>query len=231
MLTIVTWLWESAGDRRYGVYKPEHVNALARMLKDTMACPYNLVCITNYQNLKVECDTYPLWEYKDLPVVRGCYHRLKLFDKEINKDFGEWIMSCDLDVVVEDDLGCLIDEEHDFQGIRGTSSYVNGSLWAFRRGTCEDILDLFLRHGGKKPPESKRNYGGTDQSIMSYAREGCKLWTEEEGVWTYKVMRRKSVSPEYRRFTAFPGGVKPWKNMESHFAFQQLHKRYMSYYQ
>ena len=226
MINFVCWLWRS---QNRTPYNPSHVNALSRMLKDHVKQDHRLICITDLP-VEVECEKFPLWDDKDFPRHRGCYKRLKLFDPEISEQIGGRIFSLDLDIVIKDDISKLIDEEEDFQGMKGTVSHVNGSAWTFKAGTCHEIWECFLKYNGHKPPKNKVGHHGTDQSIISYAKEKCPTWNgNDDGVWAYKTLRRLNKIVDDWKLVAFPGGQNPWDNCDASFMFQQLRNQYLRY--
>ncbi len=229
MLGIVCWLWHNPDGRRWGVYKAHHVNALARMLKEHMSIPYKLTCITDSPEMDVECDTYQLWDFPRIDDKIDAYRRLKLFDPETGKQFGERVVSIDLDVLIEADLAPLFDNDNDFQGIKGRASWINGSLWSLKVGTNLHVWDEFDPDTVKKLI-SKSKFHGSDQAWMSMKMPKCAYWNgNDDGAWLYKDIRQKTTFPEFRRITVFPGGVNPWENSEFSQGFQILHKNYMKY--
>lgn len=229
MLHIVCWLWHDPYGRREGVYKDCHVNALSRMLDEHMSIPYELTCITDVPEMKVECNTYPIWPLPKVSSKINSFVRLNLFNPEIGKEFGERILSIDLDVLIEDDLAPLVENAPDFCGIEGRAARVNGSLWTLKTGTNAHVWETFDPQRSVKEI-SRSKHHGSDQAWMSIQMPDCPVWTgNDDGTWLFKDIRRKTTCPQWRRFVAFPGVDFPWVNNQSHQGFQQMHKKYMSY--
>lgn len=229
-LTVLTWLWTTGG-RRPGVYGAEHVHAIARMLAKHMSAPYRLVCVTDRPNEIKECETFPLW---DLSVVQtrnlDCYRRLRLFDPEWGAVFGERILSLDLDVLIRGDLAPLIDEERDFQGMRGLHSHINGSAWTLKIGTCRKVWDSFRPSMSAEVIAKSRNRDGSrlvgsDQAWMSLMMPNAPVWGHGHGMWHYRKLVKQPEQAPLTRMVAFSGDVKPWDSLQ----ISALRDEYMEY--
>ncbi len=231
-LSIVCWLWNNPNGRRRGVYKPCHVNALSRMLEKHMSIPYELICITD-QDIKVDCRTFPLWEFSDINRngIDG-FRKLRIFDPLVNRSFGPRIMSIDLDVLIEDDLAPLI-SERSFQAVKGTKSPINSGLFTFKSGTNAHIWETFSESSLEEI--EKTEYVGSDQAWMSIKAPLDGLWGTDEGVWTWRQVYDNGL-PAHRRIVMFPGSLKPWGGDIPKYmwkgnwsAFEELSTRYLKY--
>lgn len=225
----LTWLWEG---RRPGVYKAAHVDALARMLRAHMSVPYRLVCVTDRPEGIAECETYPLWDLRvKNPNSLDCYRRLKLFDPHLAATFGERLVSIDLDVLIRADLAPLIDDALDFQGMRGMSSRINGSLWTLRVGSNRHVWDSFdPKHattiiGAAVNPNGSKLVG-SDQAWMSLTMPNAAVWEQSDGLWHFKRLEKQRDALAGARMVAFPGNVKAWDCAQR---FPQLFEEYASY--
>lgn len=186
IITFICWLW----DGWRPIYGPQHVNALARMLKDYGPKDYRLICVTDMPKGITECMTYPLW---DSPVadrkVRNCFARLKLFNERHASRFGRRLVSIDLDVVIMNDIAPLFENLPDFKAVKGFSSLYNGSMWTLRPGVYPEVWDDFDPVASPAEIAARRESGerifGSDQAWMSIKIPDGELWTEEDGVLQY----------------------------------------------
>lgn len=210
MLAVVCWLWR--GWRP--VYTCEHVNTLARMLRARLSLPHRLMCVTDIPAGITECETVPLW---DMPVVlsakpQNCFARLRLFDEETARRFGECIVSIDLDSVILRDLAPLI-TSHTFRALRGKSAPINGSMFMLRAGAHPNVWHTFdpqtspamialAKHNGK-------HITGSDQAWMSLQIPSPATWGPEDGVLQFSELRH-ARELNGARAVFFSGSAKPW---------------------
>lgn len=200
------------------------------MLRANISKPYELTCITNMPRGVTECDTYPLWDFPEVkqgPTRRtwDAYRRLKLFEPETGERFGERIVSIDLDVLIDGDISGLFDPAKSFQGISGVVSHINASLFALKTGTNRHVWDTFDPETAASIIE-KRRVTGSDQAWMSLQMPEASVWTNDDGVWTWKQIRKHGSVPDNARFIAFAGNDKPWDGCVQSF----VREKYMSYY-
>lgn len=221
--TFVSWLWH--GWRP--VYDYRHVNRLKRMLEAKMSIPFRMVCLTD-DSRGIECETRPLWAVPrvNLPDRKpNCFVRLPLFAPRVAEEFGDLIVSIDLDCAILQDLAPLLTEEK-FKAARGYRSHLCGSMWQLRAGHPHaDVLWDF------DPVESVRliaskthvhpirgsthKLSGSDQAWMSIKIPNAPLWTEDDGVYQYLEMKpqQKRNPPKNARVVFFAGSAKPWDRM------------------
>ena len=220
MTSVICWWWQNG--RRPGVFKPEHVHALKKMVETHLSIPHRFVCITDKPD-ELDCETFPLWSFPEFNWSDDCWRRIKIFDPEINTQFGDRIISIDLDVLIEGDFAHLI-ENIDFQCMKGDASPLNTSFFTLKTGTMSHIWEQF---SGKAVNVVKRSgYKGSDQAWLSVMAEKPSMWTEKDGVSTY---RRLKVRPSERIVTAFPGTIKPWCNADNHKLYRELEASYRTY--
>ena len=220
MVTFVTWLWR--GWRP--IYTATHVNRLHAMLAKHMTGPWRLICITDDER-GIDCETFPLWTIPrakiparlDLPtdrVVPDCYTRLRMFDPNVGRHFGECFVSIDLDCVILKDLAPLFENGYDFIAAKGYRSHLCGSMWQLRPGSHADVWQSY------DPVESPKRiasstYGcfklsGSDQAWMSLQMPDAPLWTEADGVYQFMELRPQRIVPANARIVFFAGSIKPW---------------------
>jgi lipopolysaccharide biosynthesis glycosyltransferase len=213
------------------VFNADHVNKLARMLRKHMGIPYRFVCITDRPDGITECETYPIWEFPNVEQSKpqNCYVRLRLFNPDVGKTFGDKILNLDLDCVILADLSPLF-IDHDFRAVRGVGATLNGSMYMLKTGTNRHVWDNWdektspelihkTKHNGKR-------ISGSDQAWMSIQMPGAATWGPEDGVHQFS-----NTEPQNRlnaKIVFFAGKVKPWdndcKNKDPH-----LYNTYASY--
>lgn len=229
MITILTFLWK--GWRP--IYNYTHVNAWARMIRDNCSLPHKLVCITDDMHGIDQCETYPLWKFPDISQKKpqNSYRRLKLFDPQIGRKFGDRIISMDLDSVALLDIAPLI-SAHDFRAVQGVGAPLNGSMFMLKVGTNRHVWDRFDVNKSPLLIEEHRHNGrrisGSDQAWMSMQLPNAATWTEKDGIYQYSKLAG-TPTPKDARIVFFAGVVKPWdlicKAMKP-----KLYERYWQYY-
>lgn len=206
MLTVVSWLWN--GWRP--IYRPEHVQALQRMVVANLHVPHRFVCVTDTPVQGVEC--LPMWG--NPPGVGGnsslpnCYRRLRLFDMP-----GDWL-SIDLDCVITGDITPLIPApDVDFKILEGKAAPYNGSLWFVRGGVRPDVWTdlgpgLVAQSKAQRYGPLQRKPIGSDQVVMAYKLPGAPTWGAADGIYQYVSTRECDMIG--RKIVFFAGRQKPW---------------------
>ena len=247
MKTFICWHWRQP--RWANTYRTEHVNALARMLQ-VHATDYRLVCITDARNLsEYECETHPLWRDKRLVVKTrsghpNCYQRLKLFDTDVQKIFGDDLVSIDLDCLILDNIDGLFADNDLFRICKGAAAPYNGSMWRVRAGVHQEVYDHFdplssPGEAGQQRGDNGKKYYGSDQAWMSYKIKGARLWTTEDGVYQFnnhlKDKKRSKEDdrgpkgpPKNAKIIFFAGLLKPWM-MDMMKKHPWIHDRYLKF--
>lgn len=210
MTTVVCWLWN--GWRN--VYLPEHVAQLRRMIERHSKSNFRFVCVTDAPERMPGIETIRLWDLPS-PIVRGanqpdCYKRLRLFSDEARAEFGDLVLSVDLDCLVRGDLLSLIDPSVDFKILRGVSNPFNGSIWQVRPGCKPELWNELDQRMADAASASAGHYG-SDQAVMAMTLRDSPVWTEADGVYQFASMR-KFFPPDDAKVVFFAGGVKPWDN-------------------
>ena len=91
-------------------YTSEHVNKLYRGIQRNTTVPFRFICVTDDKtNIDSEIEVIPLFkESAHLMKYGGCYHRLFIFSKDIEKYFGPRFITIDLDAVITGSLDKLL---------------------------------------------------------------------------------------------------------------------------
>jgi hypothetical protein len=156
-------------------------------------------------------------------------------------------MSMDLDGICDGPVanlaGVLTEYGHDPDGVyakdfaaqAGVAARINGSVFAFRAGTHEDLWTGF--HPIKGPMEVMMPLGdaarphGSDQAWMTRKVRGEYLWQKEDGVYSWNrhglvLSRSRSHNAIY---WSFAGPIKPWDPLVAQVR-PDLHSTYMAAY-
>lgn len=224
MVTFVCWLWK--GFRP--VYTAAHVNRLHAMLAKHMTGPWKLVCITDDER-GIDCEVFPLWTLPraKIPhrtdvgkkIVPDCFTRLRMFEPNVGRLFGERIVSVDLDCTILADLAPLFDNDSDFKASRGYRSHICGSMWQLRAGTHAHVWQHYdpikspkIIAAATHTDDKNRIWplSGSDQAWMSLRMPHAPLWTEADGVYQFMEMKPQRNVPANARVVFFAGRIKPW---------------------
>lgn len=231
MLNIVLWKWSQANRAR--TYTSEHVDAMARMLRNNLAVPHRIICVTDDPRGIAECETHPLWgDAEDLvnatnASLPSCYRRLKLYDQETQESLGirrgDRIVGIDLDTVITGDVTELFTRPGLYVGwvLRGKKhpKVFNGSLQIFDAGP--DLQHIWSKFDPETSPGEafRAGYMGSDQSWLSYMLIGRSdarglAWPE---VASYPLqVRIQGVLSAQTRIVFFHGHQKPWHDDVRH---------------
>jgi len=225
-LCIVTWLWADPHAKQK--FKPYHVARWARMVRANLDMDARLVCITDQEKgvinaceeAEVGCETYPIW---DAPVIKSrqwhkgrpqCYRRARLFDPDLARTFGEFIVSMDLDLVVLGKLDPLFEKFPEFRIMRGGGNRnpYNGSMWMFRWNSRPQIWERFTPDMAAK---ASQKFMGSDQAWFRWVLgENEKVWSGNDGAYQFASLHHKAGNrtkpPSDARVVFFAGGKKPW---------------------
>ena len=238
-LAILLTMWSGwRGD----IYRPEHVRALARMLRANLKIPHNIFLLTNQrvEAQDVEADVLPL--PKEPPNLRtkhgiNCFRRLRYFDPEYSKQFGsEWVMSLDLDTLILEDITDIIEwgmNPFGFCIIKGRLANdhgqrpYNGSMWLVRVGDHAHVWEDFDWKEG--PNEcAASGWRGSDQVWMSLHLQGAPTWSTEHGVYFYQQYLDSSDDDPPPRLLHYAGLMKPWSK-QSKRETPELYSEYVRY--
>lgn len=192
MLKIVCWKWHDPGYRwnRMVRYGPEHVNRLARAVRENLALPHEFVCLTD-DDAGIERDLVTVLPVPTRYAEMGmCYRRLWLFSREAREALGRRLVQIDLDCVVTGDLTPLFDRAEDFVVWRtGFSDWRNpdiycASLLMMTAGAYPHVWDNF------DPVEARavsKRIVGSDQAWFTHVLgPDMPVWTADDGVLSYR---------------------------------------------
>lgn len=220
-LTIVGWLWRD--EQCAAQYRPEHVNAWARMIHQHLSIPHRFVLVTDQPDADYDplITTVPLWDdWREVPNPKWgpkkpkCYVRLKAFSKEAREILGPRFVSIDLDCLVLGSLDALFMRKEDFLICKRIHpTYYNGSMWMMTAGARSFVWEDF--NGAQSVAEAQK-FIGSDQAWLCYrlgpnekgwqdVRDGVYGWTRIKNTRSYY-----REPPRNARIIFFYGGAKPW---------------------
>lgn len=196
MLTVVTWLWAAPPGYR-SQFRPEHVNAVARMVQRHYPDPHRVICVTDITTgLDPSITVVAPWhDFAHVQSPHGeknpsCYRRLRMFDPAIGVVFGERFVSLDLDIVVTGDLRPLWNRPEPFVAWGDTNplpgSHYNGSMILMTAGARPKVWTDFNPRTSPQVAKAHRCFG-SDQGWISYVLgPGEPKWTTRDGVYSYR---------------------------------------------
>lgn len=220
-LTVLLGLWN--GWRP--VYRPEHVRALARMLREYVRFPHQIALLTDQQLSAAELEVDAVMP---LPPQPGqvwardginCYRRLRYFDPEWSGQFGtDWVMSIDLDTLILNDMTETLEwamNDFGFTIIRGRLATehgqrpYNGSMYLIRVGQHRHVWDRFDWVNGPKECVAA-GWRGSDQVWLSLHLQGAPTLGPEHGVYFYQQYLDSDEDSPEARMLHYAGLLKPW---------------------
>jgi hypothetical protein len=215
MITILTWLWQQPQSRF--VYRAEHVNLWAAMVRRNITMPHRIACVTDIPDgidpsIQIIA---PPGDFLDITNPRWangkpqCYRRLSMFRPDAAAIFGERFVNFDLDCVIGGPLDPLLDRPDDLVLYKGTAPNrpYNGSLMLIRAGCRPQVFEDFNQDNALA---SGAEFCGSDQAWLAH-RLGWneKTWDETDGVfWFGNKYTQECEAPP--RVLFFPGRLKPW---------------------
>jgi len=209
-LTVVTFKWRGW---RKDLYKPAHVMALKKMLKEHLTIPHEFVCVTDDPR-GLECQTRPLWTEPEISTAPGrpnSYRRLRLFAPEARNMFGPKVLQMDLDCLIRGNIDHLITDDP-FKIMYGKAAPYNGSMWLHKTGSKTYVWSEFSKHAPEQVRRYERVTGvrhyGSDQAWMSFKIPLAPTWKPEDGAYHFTLINNKV--PEDARIIFFAGHLKPW---------------------
>jgi hypothetical protein len=231
--SVVCFYWE-AGDREY---LPEHVNILARSVREHLSVPHRFVCVYDAEDIAgfdddvVELVPLPegaKWTAflvnPTKPSLPSSYRRLWAFSKEA-KCLGDRILQTDIDCLIVGDLLPLFEcSDADFVGWRPNSEYIlsqhsrrdgvkriGGGTWLLRTGTHTHIWEKFSVAGIRQA--KRHGWRGSDQAWLSYnLAKNCVVFPKDMGIYhTQDTRLWNDEAPEDARIIHFNGKIKSWE--------------------
>lgn len=230
MIDVVVWKWFRAGYR--SKFDHNAVNVMRSMFDRHLHLPHRFTCITDDPagidgSIRIiDIRTLPSYRFMRVPnpsspANPSCYVRLFMFSAEARDVIGERIVSCDLDMVLTDDVTPLFDRDDDFviwggQTVQPRSAtmynWFNGSLMMIRAGTRTKVWTEF---DPAKSPAQAHAAGcrGSDQGWIAYSLGRQEhLWGAQDGVYSYRnhVLPGGGRLPKGARIVVFHGVHDPW---------------------
>lgn len=195
-LTVCTFLWRDPAFKWQAnfTYCPEHVDRLARAVRENLSMDYRFVVVTDQpaDAFTEPMDVVPLWP--DLRDMGRCYTRLKCFDPAIRDVLGDRFVWIDLDCVVLGDLTPLFERTEDFLvwGFDGRDPYKRenaycGSMVMMDAGARPQVWDQFDPSVSPRMAAS-RKLVGSDQAWIEYTLGDQEAtWTSRDGVYSLRA--------------------------------------------
>lgn len=190
------------------------------MLRRHVKLPYKFFCVTDdipkaKHELLPGVNIIPIWRMAGVPVKHptkpNCYKRLRLFDPDMRKVFGDRIVCMDLDLIITGDITQILQTPGDFVGYNKRGVRYQGAFWIHEIGTRPEVWQEF-------DPETspalarKAGYEGSDQAWLSYKlRPNERVLTRADGLYCYDIDRlnARALPPE-AKIVFFRGARKPW---------------------
>lgn len=208
---------------RWGTkYLGEHVNALARQVREHYARPHRFLCVTNDATdidrdlVEILPDREDFWRIARGPQGGpGCYRRLILWHPDAAQWFGERFVCIDIDVTVHGDLAPLWDRPEPVVAYRdpfhgGRGQYC-GSMLLMTAGTQPEVWNDFAADPRRAIARAAAaGFRGSDQAWISYRAPGLPTWSPADGVYSYRVDVRKNGLPDDAKLVIWHGAIKPW---------------------
>lgn len=225
-ISVVVFKWKKDGYR--SKFSSEHVNIFFKMLRRNTTLKYTAFCVTDDPaGIDQDIKTVKLWENPcpryaaqntDKP---NCFYRLKMFDPEIGKLFGEKFIWFDLDAVIVGNIDHILTDPSDFKMWRVDNEFmpVNGSMCMNRVGTKSNLWHEFNPQR-VHPVTGLQATGfiGSDQAFIASKiteKEKNNMWGKADGIYSYRCHLLKtdpSNLPEDAKIVMFHGRHDPWDN-------------------
>lgn len=186
-LGIVTWKWTPA-DGRPAPFSAVHVNALRRAIERHVHLPFRMFCVTDDPaGIDPEVTIVPLpTTFAHTP---RCRRRMQQFDRAFGAQFGDRMLSIDLDVVIVDDLTPLLRRSEPIVGWKIEYANVySGSFLMFDVGALHGLWRQFMADPEGYPRRAWPRGVGSDQAMLNYylaRRPPIGTWTAADGMVTF----------------------------------------------
>lgn len=213
MIKVVTFLWHDSTWKwaKKFQYTAEHVNKLKNAVKRNLKLDHEFVCITDSATgIDGDIRIVPLW--RDFATLGGCYRRLKAFSSEMQHVIGERFICLDLDAVILRDITPIVDRFEDFVILKDWSprAKYNGSMWMMNAGARSHVWELFHENPAAAVAVGKQACQfGTDQGWLAASLKDEAVWTEADGVYSYRWHVKGKGLPKDARIVFFHGPFDP----------------------
>lgn len=217
MLTVVCWQWGP----KYGA---AHVLRLRSMVGRNLQVPHQFVCITDraqrpYYDGPADVRFAPM---PDVPAgARAESRRLWILSRQAS-ELGSRILNLDVDLVIVDDIGPLVDRPEPFviwqsESVGPHGYALNPSVMLLNAGHLDGIWQSFKRDPAGALAKAKADgFTGSEQAVIgSHFREALPpVWTAADGIVSYRglVARHDAVDrplPAGARLVSFHGPRDP----------------------
>ena len=205
MIAVACYLWKGSRD-----FRPEHVDALARMVRAHLPIAHRFVCVTDYPqqafSTEVTAAEIPAIAMKLLLHANPCgdkfpvsYPRLWTFSEQA-RALGDLVLLLDVDCMVLRSMLPLFAIDADFVGWRvrpapGNPRRFGGGTWLLRTGTRVHVWDEFIANPEAAIARAAASgYLGSDQAWISYKlSETEREWPEPSGIYCAQDYRKSWV--------------------------------------
>lgn len=222
-ISIVTFKWKSSKNgyklKNPVEYSSEHVNILFNSIKRNTSISFNFFCVTDDPTgINPNINVVNLWD--KCKFLGGCYNRLYIFSKEMDKIFGNKILSIDLDCVITGNINNILLDNNDFKintfenKNNKWKQIYNGALFLMKTGSRSQVWDEF---DVAKSPQLMENLKkenvliGSDQAWIQY-KLGTKekRFTNNDGIYDFSMLENKNILPENAKIVFFHGKNDPY---------------------
>lgn len=129
------------------------------------------------------------------PTLPNCYHRLRLFDPEVGKQFGDYVLSLDLDVEIFDDLAPMLSLDDDFKIMQGLSrAPYCGTMWWLKTGCFPEVWSDLDPAQLVNAEFDGRPLVGSDQAWLSVKLPDMPTWANDGSDGGYYIRRLVAAS-------------------------------------
>lgn len=187
-------------------YSSEYVNKLYSMVQRHTTLPYKFYCFTDdTSDLHPDINVIPLPDEK---LSKGWWYKLYMFNKHFDPDTINFYL--DLDVVIIDNIDCLL--EYEMPGLVGpldynrsrdsTTKHLNSSIMRWSQSDFTDLWDKFISN-----KSINQNLRGDQDYLFLHYEEDIFFFPDEWSV-SYKWEFLKKSDP-HTKILVFHGDPKP----------------------
>jgi hypothetical protein len=163
-----------------------------------------------------EVEIVPLIRDLELTKIKGCFARLRIFDREFQEwhfNIGDRIVCLDLDSVITGSIDYLFNTSADFLILQGANAAnpcpYNGSVWMVRAGWRHDVWEDFSIEAASRVPFYEFP---DDQGWFAHKLPGAPGWkVGESGIYAFRkpAWPKGDALPSNARIVCFPGNRDP----------------------
>jgi hypothetical protein len=245
VILVTTFLWSGARAWRPGVYGPQHVLGLKRMVAANLTVPHRFVCICDvpyWDALRaLDIEVWPLWSWPRAMV--GTYGgtdswvRLgllgapgKVLARELRcKSF----LMLDLDTIVRGNIDSIVQDaararlrlywsrlDRGELLATGHRRGYQGCIWGGRLGGHPEVWDACNAEDRSELEAACRTWIGSDQALLTHMVPLREVWDESHQM---VLIRNVDDVPKWRVLFFFGASEsKPWNHVEYGRLYAQL---------